>query len=202
MEDTPKIYTHSEDIAFRICSLNDDTSSHIKGDCTDYRTKDRNSKTYYICNADGLHFHCRKHPNIELNYSDGTFQCVKCKTPKQTNYADPLSLRRQCLKQPNAEKFKDAKLVRVDDYYIKEINKKQNIDSDYWIDYKVSTDKDGDTMIMLLIGNRNSTEKVQYFIKPEKLQLTSDHKDLDPAKIISKIEVTLKDRVLKQEYDQ
>ena len=57
-------------------------------------------------------------------------------------------------------------------------------------------------MIMLLIGNKNSTDKAQYFIKPEKLQLTSDHKDLDPAKIISKIEVTLKDRILKQEYDE
>ena len=43
--------------------------------------------------------------------------------------------------------------------------------------------------------------KVQYFIKPEKGQLTSDHKDMDPSKIISKIEVTLKDRKLSQEYD-
>lgn len=33
------------------------------------------------------------------------------------------------------------------------------------------------------------------------MQLTNDHKDLDPATIISKIEVTLKDRKLKQEYD-
>ena len=98
--------------------------------------------------------------------------------------------------------WKNAKLIRVDDWYMKEVKKKQNIDSDYWIDCKVSTDKDGDTMIMLLIGNKNSTDKAQYFIKPEKLQLTSDHKDLDPAKIISKIEVTLKDRILKQEYDE
>ena len=36
--------------------------------------------------------------------------------------------------------------------------------------------------------------KVQYFIKPEKGQVTSDHKDLDPAKILSKIEVKFKGR--------
>ena len=39
-------------------------------------------------------------------------------------------------------------------------------------------------------------------IEPGKLQLSTDHKDLDPANIITKIEVMLKDRVLSQKYDK
>ena len=62
-------------------------------------------------------------------------------------------------------------------------------------------DRDDDTIIVLYVGNRNSKEKAQFFIKPEKIQLSSDHKDLDPATILSKIEVTLKNRKLKQEYE-
>ena len=65
----------------------------------------------------------------------------------------------------------------------------------------MKTDKDGDTIIVLYIGHKDTKEKVQYFIKPEKGQLTSDHKDMDPAKILSKIEVRIKGRTLTQEFD-
>ena len=40
------------------------------------------------------------------------------------------------------------------------------------------------------------------FHKPEKGQLTSDHKDMDPAKVLSKIEVKFKGRKLTQEYTE
>ena len=66
----------------------------------------------------------------------------------------------------------------------------------------IKTDKDNDTIIVLYIGKKNSTEKIQFFIKPEKLQLSNDYKDLDPATILAKIEVTLRDRQIKQEYDE
>lgn len=57
-------------------------------------------------------------------------------------------------------------------------------------------------VVVLYVSYVGTGDKVQYFIKPEKGQLTSDHKDLDPAKIISKIEVTLKDRTLTQTYHE
>lgn len=92
--------------------------------------------------------------------------------------------------------------MRLDDYYIPEIKKKEEINSDYWMTTDVKKDKDGDTIIVLYIGNKNTKEKSQFFIKPEKSQLTSDHKDLDPATILSKIEVTLKDRKLTHEFNK
>ena len=55
--------------------------------------------------------------------------------------------------------------------------------------------------IVIYVGHKGSSEKAQFFIKPEKLQLSSDYKDMDPAKVLSKIVVTLKDRTLGQKYE-
>ena len=101
----------------------------------------------------------------------------------------------------NIPEFKDAKLVRLDDWYVHEIKEKVKDESGYWITTNVKTDKDGDTIIVVYVGHKDSNEKAQFFIKPEKGQLTSDHKDMDPAKILSKIEVHFKGRTLTQEFE-
>ena len=101
----------------------------------------------------------------------------------------------------NIELFKNATLVRLDDWYIPELKDKLKSESDYWITTNVKTDKDGNTIVVLYIGYKGTKDKTQFFIKPERLQLSSDHKDMDPAKVLSKIEVTLKNRKLIQEYD-
>ena len=103
----------------------------------------------------------------------------------------------------NMEFFKDATLIRLDDWYVPEIKQKEKLESGYWIHTDVKTDKDGDTMIVVYVGHKDMKgKKTQFFIKPEKLQLSSDHKDLDPAQILSKIEVTFKGRKISQEYDE
>lgn len=127
--------------------------------------------------------------------------CPRCDNPVSINNFEKLL--QDCLKLLNVPKFKNAKLIRLDDWYVPEVKEKIEDEriSDYWIKADVKTDRDGDTIIVLYVGNKHFKNKSQFFIKPEKLQLTSDHKDMDPASIISKIEVTLKDRKLKQEYD-
>ncbi len=91
-------------------------------------------------------------------------------------------------------------LSHLDDWYTPEIKEKTKPTPDYRLTTNIKTDKDGDTIVVLYVSYIGTGDKVQYFIKPEKGQLTSDHKDLDPANIISKIEVTLKDRILTQIY--
>lgn len=66
----------------------------------------------------------------------------------------------------------------------------------------VKTDKDGDTIIVVYVGHKDDNEKAQFFIKPEKGQVTSDHKDLDPSKILSKIEVKFRGKRITQEFDE
>ncbi len=195
------IFRLDDDISFRKCSLFDGCDT-AHGNCTNFHTKEIQWSDHYFCNQEGLHFHCTKHPEIELEFGENcdrsTLMCPKCKKPIEIGNMHELTSR--CLRALNREIFKDATLVRLDDWYIPEIKEKIKPTPDYRLTTNVKTDKDGDTIVVLYVSYVGTGNKVQYFIKPEKGQLTSDHKDLDPAKIISKIEVTLKDKTLSQEY--
>lgn len=113
-----------------------------------------------------------------------------------------FQIKSKCLRMLNIPEFKNTKLIRLDDWYVPEIKEKKKTESGYWIHTDVKTDKDGDTIIIVSVGHKDSNEKVQYFIKPEKGQVTSDHKDLDPAKILSKIEVKFKGKKITQDYTE
>lgn len=198
-----EIYRLNDDISFRKCSLADDVSVTY-GDCTNFSTVERNWKTQFCCEQEGIHFHCTKHPEIEFNsvcMERGRWRltCPKCRN--NIEIASLNELRNQCLRMLNINKFQDAKFVRLDDWYVQEIKEKTKAESGYWISTHVKTDKDGDTLVIVYVGHKDSNEKAQFFIKPEKAQLTSDHNDLDPAKIISKIEVLFKNRKLTQEFE-
>ena len=197
------IYKLDDDISFRKCSLFE-TNGTDHGDCTNFHTKDVNWSDHYFCNQEGIHFHCTKHPEIELeraDCSDGeVLTCPKCKN--QIHIGSTHVLISRCLRALNREIFKDATLVRLDDWYVPELKEKTKPTPDYRLITNVKTDKDGDTIVVLYVTYVGSEDKVQFFIKPEKGQLATDHKDLDPAKIISKIEVTLKDRKLIQTYGE
>ena len=198
------IYRLNDEISFRKCSLFDGDQLTF-GDCTNFSTAEQNWRTYYCCNQDGIHFHCTVHPEIELeidttNYYTSTYRCPKCQ--KNIEIENVKELKSKCLRMLNIPAFKDATLVRLDNWYVHEIKEKAKEESGYWITTNVKTDKDGDTIIVVYVGHKDSREKAQFFIKPEKGQLTSDHKDMDPAKILSKIEVYFKGRTLTQTFEE
>lgn len=196
------LYRLDDEISFRKCSLFDDCSDD-HGDCTSFHTKEVNFHDYYFCNQEGIHVHCTKHPEIELECDDSDSSVLTC--PRCRNQIEIESFRAlvyRCLRALNREIFKAATLIRLDDWYTPEIKEKAQPTPDYRLVTNVKKDKDGDTIVILYVSYVGTGDKVQYFIKPEKGQLTSDHNDLDPAKIISKIEVTLKDRTLTQTYDE
>lgn len=198
--DEKKIYRLNDEISFRQCTLFHGKNT-VHGDCTNFGESEENWKKYYSCNQYGIHLHCTKHPEIEFDirrsYGTSILKCPKCnKDIEIDNFNDTI---KQCLRMLNIEEFKDVKLVRLDDWYVPEVKKKEKIASEYWIETDVKT---GDTIIIVYVGHVGTKDKTQFFIKPEKCQLTSDHKDLDPAKILSKIEITLRDRSLSQKYDE
>ncbi len=207
MSDKKEIYRYDDEISFRKCSLEEKTGSKF-GDCTKFYKKRNRFNIFdygdkFECRQHGFHFYCAKHNTIELKRKDENNECIlecpKCNKKIKIKSFDELL--RNCQEKLNIKELAEADFIRLDDWYISEIKKKTDVGSNYWIESDIKTDKDGDTIIILYIGKKDSKEKVQYFIKPEKLQLTSDHKDLDPATIISKIEVTLKDRTITQKYD-
>ena len=86
----------------------------------------------------------------------------------------------------NIPEFKNAKLVRLDDWYVHEIKEKAKNESGYWITTDVKTDKDGDTIIVVYVGHKDSSEKAQFFIKPEmfeQISLWYQPRDLNPHAI-------------------
>ncbi len=203
--DEKLIYRLDDNISFRKCSLFGG-GSLTRGTCTCFRQKEIQWKNYYFCNREGIHLHCTKHPEIEYEVVCGDYggmylSCPKCNSQIEIDNLNEIISK--CLRMLNMEFFKDATLIRLDDWYVPEIKQKEKLESGYWIHTDVKTDKDGDTMIVVYVGHKDMKgKKTQFFIKPEKLQLSSDHKDLDPAQILSKIEVTFKGRKISQEYDE
>lgn len=198
-----QLYRLNDKISFRRCSLAD--GSHVSyGDCTNFSTTEQNWRTYYCCNQDGIHYHCTQHPEIEFeriadSYSV-QFRCPKC--GEAFEIENPHELQSQCLRLLNIPEFKNATLIRLDDWYIPELKEKAKAETGYWVTTNVKTDKDGDTIIVLYVGHKDNKEKVQYFIKPEKGQVAYDHKDFDPAKILSRVEVQFKGKKIVHEFDE
>ena len=121
------IYRLNDEISFRKCSLFDGDQLTF-GDCTNFSTAERNWRTYYCCNQDGIHFHCTAHPEIELeidtsNYYTSTYCCPKCQ--KSIEIENVKELKSKCLRMLNIPAFKDATLVRLDDWYVHEIKEKE-----------------------------------------------------------------------------
>ena len=150
MDDEKVLYGLDDDILFRKCSLYNGSSVNF-GDCTNFSTKEVNWVDHHFCNQEGIHFHCAKHPEFELEFLDkgyGAFlTCPKCKN--EIDIGSYHQLRSRCLRALNREIFKDAQLIRVNDWYIPEVKKvKVKPTSDYRVITDVKTDKDGDTIAL------------------------------------------------------
>ena len=116
--DDKTIFRLNDKISFRKCSLFDSENPSF-GDCTNFDSTERNWKTYYFCNQDGIHFHCTTHPEIELeteriNYDTTVLTCPKCRNKIEIDSRNDLE--KKCLRLLNIPDFKNAKLVRLDDW--------------------------------------------------------------------------------------
>ena len=165
MEDNPKkIYRLDDQISFRQCSLFHGRGS-AHGNCTNFDEREENWKRYFVCNQNGIHLHCTKHPEIEFDvsntYGTTTLRCPKCQTDIEIDNFNEVI--RKCLRMLNIEEFKGAKLIRLDDWYVPEVKKKVKAPPKYWVEADVKTDKDGDTIVVLYVGHTESKEKSSVF---------------------------------------
>ena len=146
-----KLYKLDDHILFRKCDLYDGCDTQ-HGDCTNFKVKQVHCQDNYFCNQEGLHFHCARHPEIEYdNSEDGTeLVCPKCGTPVYIGNRHELISR--CLKALNRDIFKDATLIRLDDWYIPELKEKRSPSPNYRLTVYIKTDKDEDTIVVLYVS--------------------------------------------------
>lgn len=202
-----RIYKLSDDICFRFCEFSECNiqekhwSGHDPLDCLD--------NPEHCRHAGDMHFHCPIHLEMELitqptdNYHNNYICPIcsndpKCKPISSLNEVSEYEI--EIIKQKaqsflNSKNFKNAKLIRLDDYYVPEISKKDLMKkkSKYWASCDVKTTKSGEPLLILYVGNREDKSKAQFFIEPESKKLSHDHKDSDPLSIISRIEVKFKE---------
>lgn len=146
--------------------------------------------------------------NIKRSFPGFKLNCPLC---EQNDDYQPLNFNRQkyedlqkkALSLVDRKDLRNAKLVRLDDVYVPELKTDNMLkeDSDYFVKANIKTTVKGDTIAIIYIGYKGNKDKVQFFIKPERKEITHDFKDLDPAKILAKLELTLNDRTITQNYN-
>lgn len=206
-----RIYKFNDWLLFRICSFEDCTKrkvhwgEHIK--CEPF--------ALLPCNHVGsVHFHCVRHKEVELaieNRMNGprslSLICAICASNgdnrtdtrlERLTLADITTLQEQALALSNSEKFKNAQLVRLDDYYMPELSGKDlaSKESKYWLSYNVKENRYGQPILILYLGDRKDHSKIQFFVEPETKKLSHDHTNDTPLSVIAKIEVEFKDGVI------
>lgn len=209
-----KIYSLNNDTLFRICTF---------GDCTDKinhwaeHIKKCSGAVMWDCFHEGdIHFHCPLHREMELSLHGGGLRgpfdnkliCGICS--QKPDYETPVSRRKLTIQAINtlkqmarslvqSQSFKNAKLIRIDDYCTPEVSQKipTKDDSQYWVSYDVKKTKTGKTILILYIGDRDKKSKAQFFIEPETGKLSHDHKDDVPLEIIARVEVEFKNGEIK-----
>lgn len=190
-----KIYKYNEHLLFEVLN---------KGINIGFDETFDNREIRFLCPVHYCHLICKPFLNGRIK---SKFECPFCE--KDQDYEPYTScdtysiLQEKALSLLDQYSRDDFELIRLDDIYTPELRAKNILKgkkTDYFISSDVKTDINGDTIVVLYIGYKGKKDKTQFFIKPEKLQLSTDYKDMDPAKVLAKIELTLKDRIIAQDY--
>lgn len=137
------------------------------------------------------HCHCEIEKSREL-YSAGEFKykCIDCDF-KITLDREINDLTRYMLKVYEAQTFKDAEIISIDNELIK-VQRKYEKDDDYWIDAKISKNRKGELQLMVLAGSNKETDKSQLFLEPAHERLAFDQNNKHPREIFAKVEAIFK----------
>ena len=127
-------------------------------------------------------------------YSIGEYKykCIDCDF-KVTLSDEVKNLCEKILVIINSDYLKDYQIVNLDGELVK-INNETKKDEDYWIDVKLSKNKNKGKQLMVLVGTRKSDvkDKTQLFFDIENEKVSFDHNDTPPREIFLKVVGTFK----------
>ena len=214
MKTKRKIYEFNDpNICFSPCGV---FKNNKPDGCTNYSLRQEDWKDVYSCAQNGIHFFCGKHKNYELvkkQPEECEFKreilwcdkCSQCSSDYEGELVDIRELEKKARIILQAEELQNAKLIRIDEQCCElKINKLRTEDKRYFSAGKIETDINGNLQINLYIGSSDEKKKAHFFIEPEveRLRVEINDNNIDPAKIISKITVELKDRKIIHDYNK
>jgi hypothetical protein len=137
------------------------------------------------------HCHCEIEKSEETyRVGEYKYRCIDCDF-KITLDKEINDLTRHMLKIREAQTFKDAEIISIDNELIK-VQRKYEKDDDYWIDAKISKNRKGELQLMVMAGSRKPDDKAQLFIEPTYERLAFDQSNKHPKEIFAKVEATFK----------
>lgn len=144
--------------------------------------------------ADALcpHCHCELEKSKEIyEVGEHKYKCIDCDF-KIIFDKDINDLTRHLIKVYQAQTFKDAEIINIDDELIR-VQRRYEKDDDYWIDAKISRNKKGELQLMVLAGSNKEADKAQLFVDPANEKLSFDQYNKRPQELFAKVEATFKD---------
>jgi hypothetical protein len=122
---------------------------------------------------------------------DSVLSCPKCDF-RITLDKSFYEKRKDILKIMNSDYWKDAEIVNIDGEMIK-VGKEVVKDEDYWVEASISKSVKGVKQLMVLVGSKKETDKIQLFVDIDNEKLSFDQKDKHPKEIFTKVVATFKD---------
>ena len=86
----------------------------------------------------------------------------------------------------NSDYWKDAEVVNIDGEMTK-VGKEVIEDPDYWVKAYISKSIQGVKQLMVLVGSKKETAKIQLFLDIDNEKLSFDQKDKHPREILAKV---------------
>ncbi|HVV67045.1 MAG TPA: hypothetical protein VHB72_03160 [Candidatus Saccharimonadales bacterium] len=117
--------------------------------------------------------------------------CEDC--DKEYDWDAPISAITDYLRRKlKSEAYKEADIISIDGIQTPQVKTRVKIpeeNSDYWVEARVNNSKKG-RQLVLYVGEKGSSKKMQLFANLDDEKLSFDHKDRKPEEIFATITAT------------
>lgn len=127
------------------------------------------------------------------SFGEWKYKCIDCDF-KITLNDDISNVGNKVANIIESEYVQNYDVVNLDGELVKITNKTEK-DEDYWIDSKISKNKSGGKQLMVLIGSRKDSDKVQLFADIDNQKLGFDQNNIHPKELLAKVVAEFKDSI-------
>jgi hypothetical protein len=119
------------------------------------------------------------------------YSCINCDFAiKMQHKIDDMGY--HLLQVLESQDYKDAEIIKVDGELIT-VRRGNESDSDYWVDARLSKNKQGKMQLMVLAGSKKEQDKAQLFLDLANERLSFDQNDDHPKDVFAKVVATFRD---------